>query len=229
MAYCHEVWGRGGFEGLRDKTWQKLWTSEARPTLTEWEFAVYVVLPWVAHYAMHKGTDRLGKPAAFATRKAVTQYRRELAKIDDTCKKLFATAQLTAKRTGLPDTGTPPDPPPEVDAGRWEQPPRNPSPRLKRMEAKSGKPPYPVRSIGFRDLVVWAENVTDWMADRGEFPTVGCLVRWVGQADGVDDHDEAVLAARRIVALYYTEYEQELEQNRLLYQRATAPPPAPAA
>ncbi len=134
-AYCHDCWGRGGFEGLSDAAWEDWWMSEARTTLTEWEFACHVVLPYVAWYAVWNGTPKALPHEHFAERKVYRQHQKATIESAERMKTQFIRPAERVAKTGGPKESPPEDE--EVEVGALEQPPRSWAPgRWKRCSGR---------------------------------------------------------------------------------------------
>lgn len=217
QAYCHDVWGRGGFEGLTDAVWAGWYSSPARPQLSEWEFAVHAVLPYVATRAVRADCP---PPAEFATVRAVTARLRDATKMMDVAKKTFGAAARVAKTESVPAKPTE-EPEPAVDVGVLEQPPRTRPKGAMPVYAAGGPPPDPPDSLTPRGLFIWAENVTELMLQERRFPTIECLV---GMLHACLDRDDAVVAARTLQSLYDQEDQIERRVFRQMYLRALEKP-----
>jgi hypothetical protein len=224
QAYCYELWGRGGFESLRPKTWARWWKSDARKQLSEWEFANWVVLPWCAHHAMTDPENRR-KALSFADLKDIKKRQAAAVKTGEWYKKIFIdpAAYIARRDANPPAKEEIPDE--EIDVGNLEQPPRDPG-NLRRVYAKVNLPDYELTKITPQAVLIWVEQMTDAFADRGEFPTLQCLANFIHHMPTLD-WDDAVVACRTMSALFHTEEQQEKESLRRMVERAMRPDPVP--
>lgn len=215
QAYCHDLWGKGGFTAITADIWDDWYDCETRADLTEWEFAVHVVMPWVAAGAVGPAPDHM----AFASSVPTKQRIRESAKQVEYLKRTFARGDQIAKTAKSPD---PADPDPEPDVGSLAQPPR-PRGKLRVVYGAVGACPAPLTAVTPRAVLLWAEEVTDALADRGEFATITALMGYAWKMAALDG-DDATAACRVLAALYREEDEQERREMRGMAAYAMRPP-----
>lgn len=217
IAYCHDLWGRGGFGCLTDEVWEDWYDTEMRRELTDWEFAVHVALPWVAHHDAGRPQNHIDFAAPGPTRKRMKKCLEQA----DYVRRTFARGDQIAKTKKEPADA---DPPPDV--GSLSQPARSRG-KLRVVYGAVGPCPAPLTGITPRRILPWVEEVTDAFADRGEFPSLTALMGFIHKMADLDA-DDATAACRVLAAMYEEEDERERREMRAMVDHATRPPkPAP--